>query len=139
MTTGQCACGVLKYSFSSEPVISVLCHCSGCKRASSSDYTNNLIIPVDAFQMTSGTAKIYTSKGGSGKGCSKYFCEECGTMLYIDSEITPGLVILKAGTLDDLSLNETKYKPAAEIFCENKYSWLPNVEGAEQFNGAMGT
>lgn len=60
-------------------------------------------------------------------------------MLYIDSEMAPGLVILKAGTLDDLSLNETKYKPTAEMFCENKYSWLLNVEGAKQFDGAMGT
>ena len=48
------------------------------------------------------------------------------------------MVIVKAGTLDNLSLNETKYKPTVEIFCENKYSWLPDIEGAKKFDGAMG-
>ncbi|KAJ4152147.1 hypothetical protein NW765_017656 [Fusarium oxysporum] len=59
-------------------------------------------------------------------------------MLYVTSEAASEMVIVKAGTLDNLSLNETKYKPPVEIFCENKYSWLPDIEGAKKFDGAMG-
>ncbi|KAJ4176187.1 hypothetical protein NW759_017557 [Fusarium solani] len=138
MTTGGCACGALKYSFDGEPLVSALCHCNGCKRSSSSDYTSNLIVPASTFHSTLGTAKTYTSKGGSGNNRSSHFCPECGTMLYVTSEAASEIVIVKAGTLDNLSLNETKYKPTVEIFCENKYSWLPDIEGAKKFDGAMG-
>jgi hypothetical protein len=156
MATGSCACGVLKYSFNSEPLVCVglelvllyvlsanlhpgpqaLCHCNGCKRSSSSVYTHNLLVPAATFT-TSGIAKTYTDKGESGKNRSFHFCRECGTTLYITSENIPGVVVVKAGTLDDLSLNEINYRPTVEIFCKEKYSWLPDIEGARKFNGAM--
>ncbi|KAJ4248334.1 hypothetical protein NW757_008492 [Fusarium falciforme] len=137
MATGSCACGLLKYSFNSEPLVCVLCHCNGCKRSSSSVYTHNLLVPAATFT-TSGIAKTYTDKGQSGKNRSFYFCQECGTTLYITSENIPRVVVVKAGTLDDLSLNEINYRPTVEIFCKEKYSWLPNIERARKFNGAMG-
>ncbi|KAI8680464.1 CENP-V/GFA domain-containing protein [Fusarium keratoplasticum] len=137
MATGSCACGLLKYSFNSEPLVCALCHCNGCKRSSSSVYTHNLLVPAATFT-TSGIAKIYGDKGQSGKNRSFHFCQECGTTLYIVSENIPGVVVVKAGTLDDLSLNEIKYRPTVEIFCKEKYSWLPDIEGARKFNGAMG-
>lgn len=59
-------------------------------------------------------------------------------LVWVKGEAMPGVLIVKAGTLDDLSLNETKYKPKAEIYCRNKFSWLPDVEGAAKFDGAMG-
>ncbi|RSL81750.1 hypothetical protein CEP51_005614 [Fusarium floridanum] len=118
MTTGSCACGALRYSFNSAPVVSALCHCNGFKKSSSSNYTHNLIVPAVSFT-TSGTAK------------------ECGTPLYITSEGAPGAVIVKAGTLDDPSLNEVNYRPTVEMFCKEKYSWLPDIERARKFHGAM--
>lgn len=156
MVTGSCACGGLTYSFNSDPLVCVgvdlallyirstnpylglqaLCHCNGCKRSSSSVYTHNLLIPAARFT-TSGNSKAYKDKGESGKDRSFHFCPECGTTLYIVSENIPGVIVVKGGTLDDLRLNERKYRPTFEIFCKDKYSWLPDIEGSKKFDGAM--
>lgn len=65
------------------------------------------------------------------------FCLECGTPLYVTSDGAPGVVIVKAGTLDVLSLNETNYRPTVEIFCKEKYSWLPGIEGTKRFDAPI--
>lgn len=60
-------------------------------------------------------------------------------LVWATGEAMGSIVILKAGTLDDLSLLETKYKPKYEIYCRNKFSWLPDVEGAAKFDASMST
>ncbi len=41
--------------------------------------------------------------------------------------------ILRIGTIDDFHLMETKLRPQVELFVKDRVSWLPGVEGAEQY------
>ncbi|KAJ3534005.1 hypothetical protein NM208_g7728 [Fusarium decemcellulare] len=136
-TTGGCSCGNVTWSFEGEHIVSAICHCNRCKRNNGSLCSINLIVPAAGFKETTGKAKSYTSKGPSGNNGSSFFCENCGSPLYIKSDLGPGLVIIKAGSLDDVSLLEGKFKPSAEIFCETKLNFLPAVEGLTSFPGAM--
>lgn len=164
--TGGCACGNLRYSFDGEPVGVVrspsllalqqrfhivnmgadvcfflpsqaTCHCTSCRRSTSSAYSTSLLVPAPAFHLLEGTPKAFTRQGDSGQETSDCFCPNCGALVYVLSKAASGLVIVKAGSLDDLSLNETKFQPRVEIFCKNKYSWLPAIEGAQTFDGAL--
>jgi hypothetical protein len=42
----------------------------------------------------------------------------------------PGMSILRTGTVDDLSLAETKLRPQVEQFIERRVAWSVPIEGA---------
>ncbi|KAL6408107.1 glutathione-dependent formaldehyde-activating protein [Ilyonectria robusta] len=136
---GQCSCGSIRYSFTGEPLNVSLCYCNGCRRSSSSAFTTNILVLESNFVSTAGTPKAFKRKGGSGNEGSEHFCPDCGAQLYVTSNAAPGIVIIKAGTLDDWRLNDTKFKPTVEIFCQYKYNWLPDIGGTTKFEGAMPT
>jgi len=63
---------------------------------------------------------------------TNFFCDTCGTLMYRrNPEDFPGLLIPRIGTLDDLSLMETTFKPRVEQYEKDRASWLKPVEGAE--------
>ncbi|RSL51251.1 hypothetical protein CEP53_008512 [Fusarium sp. AF-6] len=136
-TNGGCSCGNLKYSFDGEPVAIATCHCTACRRSTSSAFSTSLLVPSPAFHPLAGTPSTYNRQGDSGSDVTDHFCPTCGSLIYVISKSAPGLVFLKAGSLDDLSLNDTKFRPRVEIYCKDKYSWLSAVEGAAAFDGAM--
>ncbi|KAH6959587.1 Mss4-like protein, partial [Ilyonectria sp. MPI-CAGE-AT-0026] len=112
-----------------------LCHCRSCKRSTGAGFTTNIILLATAFHHDSGSLTTYTSKGGSGNDVTLHFCPSCGSHLYVTGAAAPGIIILKTGTLDDSSLNNTRFRPMAEMFCDEKYSWLSDVEGAKRLAG----
>ncbi|KAM0245635.1 hypothetical protein ACHAP5_005285 [Fusarium lateritium] len=66
---------------------------------------------------------------------TNYFCKTCGTLMYRRGARFPGLTILRTGTVDDLSLAETKLKPQVEQFIERRAAWSKPIEGAAQAIG----
>lgn len=46
-----------------------------------------------------------------------------------------GMTILRTGTVDDLSLAETKLRPQVEQFIERRVAWSKPIEGAAQTIG----
>jgi hypothetical protein len=68
----------------------------------------------------------------SGKAMRNCFCSTCGTLMYRTSEIYPGYSILRTGTVDDLSLHETRLKPRVELYTKDRVGWLCGVDGIEQ-------
>ncbi|RSL42854.1 hypothetical protein CEP54_015324 [Fusarium duplospermum] len=115
-TNGGCSCGNLKYSFDGEPVAIATCHCTACRRSTSSAFSTSLLVPASAFHPLAGTPSTYTRQGDSGSDVTDHFCPVCGALIYAISKSAPGLVFLKAGSLDDLSLNDTKFRPRVEIY-----------------------
>jgi len=57
----------------------------------------------------------------AGRHVSTHFCGRCGTTLWFEAEVTPGLKALCAGTLDNP--NEWT-RPGRELFCVNKPDFL---------------
>ena len=66
-----------------------------------------------------------------------YFCFTCGTLMYRISSAFPNVPILRIGSVDDLTLHETKLKPRVEQFCKDRVRWFPGAgaEGVEQVDG----
>ncbi|TEA21735.1 hypothetical protein C8034_v004616 [Colletotrichum sidae] len=135
VTTGACSCGDIKYTFKGDALLTGLCHCLNCKRASSNSFAANVIIPGETFEITSGKPTVYASNGGSGKETRLHFCGRCSSQIYAVSDVVPAFVFVKPGTFDDWELAQTKFKPKVEVWCARRLAWQAPVEGAASFDG----
>ena len=118
--TGQCLCGSMQYEISEEPIITAACHCTHCQKATGSAYSLNICVPENGFAIKGETLRSYIDQGDSGLPLQRHFCHQCGSPLYTQADAMPGIIIVKAGTLDDTS----EFKPVANIWCQSKMDWL---------------
>ena len=128
---GGCLCGNVHYSSDAEPVMVAACHCTHCRKQSGTAYSMNIAVPAASVKLSGDALKTYVDAGTSGLKVLRNFCGNCGSPIASDIEAFPGLLFLKAGTLDDPSW----VKPGAEIWCDSKLSWatlgsdLPSMPG----------
>lgn len=121
MTTtfsGGCLCGAVHYQTTATPVLTGNCHCRDCQRASGGPYSPTLFFPAEAVTIT-GEVRYFTSKGDSGHDVSRGFCPLCGSQLCGTVERMPGLVAIRAGTLDDPGA----YQPAIDLYTSRAPHW----------------
>ena len=97
---GGCLCGQARYSGEAEPVFQAVCHCKNCQKQAGTAYSIVIGVPEAAVTLT-GATKTYHDTGDSGGAVDRHFCPDCGSPLYSSSPTAPGLMIIKAGTLDD--------------------------------------
>ncbi|KAK5075791.1 hypothetical protein LTR24_009882 [Lithohypha guttulata] len=123
MPTGSCFCGNIKVEYSGEPAMTVLCHCTDCRKIGGGNYSNNIVVPSQQFKVLSGTPKEISKAADSG-----------GTTLYRYGDTfggIDGMMIVKAGILDDVNvINSTK--PGAELYAPGRVQWVAALEGANQ-------
>lgn len=116
--SGSCLCGSVKYVCSGEVVTAGNCHCFNCKKATGSAYSAVLFVPENSVEIT-GEIKYYESTGITGKSGSRGFCPNCGSQLIGKPAAFPGMLGIRAGTLDDLS----QYTPQMDIFTSRSPDW----------------
>ncbi len=125
--SGKCLCGAVSYTCEDEPVFTGNCHCKDCKKSSGSGYAPALFVPEDSVAIT-GEVKYFESQGGSGNMIARGFCPNCGSQLFGKPSVIPGMLGIRAGSLDDTSA----YKPQSDIFTSSAEAWefmdhdLPN-------------
>jgi len=131
--TGGCLCGAVRYALSAEPVMTAVCHCTHCRRQSGSVFSTNLIIAEAHYHQT-GETRVFNDSGDSGKAVWRHFCATCGSPLISKIEAMPGMIAVKAGTLDDWSgLN-----PGIEVYTDHAAAWVPPAPGAQRFAQGAG-
>lgn len=130
---GGCLCGAIRYTIHTAPApaVAVVCHCTHCQRQSGSVLSFNLILAEPQFEQR-GTTKVYTDSGDSGMPVYRHFCGDCGSPITSRPAAKPGMVIVKAGTLDDGS----GLAPKIEVYCRHSAKWLPRMPDAARFDTA---
>ena len=118
--TGRCLCGDVYYVFTGAPLRSTVCHCTTCRRRTGSLFSAHLWFEP-AQVAFNGDLSSYDFITDGGRNVSTHFCGKCGTTLWFEAEVTPGLKALCAGTLDNP--NEWT-RPRRELFCVNKPDFL---------------
>lgn len=116
--SGKCLCGAVSYTCVVEPVLAGNCHCKDCKKASGSGCAPTLFFPENSVSI-SGEVKYFESVGGSGKMLARGFCPNCGSQLFGKPGAMPGMLGIRAGSLDDTS----NYKPQSDIFSSRAEAW----------------
>lgn len=129
--TGRCYCGALKYSVGGDPIMKGNCHCRECQYISGGQPNAYLVMPDSDFKYTSGTPATFT-RSDLDKPRTREFCQNCGTHILTRSEFRPGAIVLKVGTLDDMSVFD---KPDMAIFLKDKQSFHLLHDGVPTHDG----
>ncbi|MAT03623.1 MAG: aldehyde-activating protein [Acidimicrobiaceae bacterium] len=128
--TGRCLCGEVTYEIEGDVMAVAVCHCDHCQRQSGGAFSTNLVIQPDQFRV-SGDLSVYEDRGRTGDAVYvlRKFCGTCGSPIV--SELTgPGILAVKAGTLDDRS----GVQPVVQVWHEERQPWvvMPEMATVEQ-------
>ncbi len=126
-TTGGCLCGRVRYSFGGSPLLTAICHCRNCQRQSGSAFGIVAAVPGDDFVLD-GETRTFDDSSDSGRTVARVFCPACGSPILSTIAPMPGIMLIKAGTLDDPS----GLQPAIEVYCDRALPFLPALAGTER-------
>ena len=118
LSKGSCLCGAVRYELTAEPAMAGFCHCLNCQKLSGSGHAFHTMAPRDAFSI-SGPLKGYSWTADSGNTVTTYFCTVCGSPIYGESAGFPGMITLRAASLDDPSTA----KPQMSVFAKRVQPW----------------
>ena len=76
-------------------------------------------VPTDALTVI-GEPRTYVDQGDSGEKVRRQFCGTCGSALFSLPDALPGVVFIKAGTLDDT----TDFVPTVQYYLKSKQPWV---------------
>ena len=128
--TGGCLCGDVRYESSAEPQMVVVCHCTTCQKNTGSPFSLNVAVPDNEIKMAGDSLRTYEERSDAASPpFYRLFCSRCGSPIAGRGAAYPGLVFLKAGTLDDPSW----VRPTVHIWCAEKQPWVAIEEGVAQF------
>jgi len=107
---GGCLCGAVRYEWRGAGTSASYCHCPDCKKATGGPYTVGVGVEAAGLTLRSGKTKAYTKIADSGNPITREFCPECGSPLFTRAEVCPGMVWIKAGSLDEPQLVQPTYQ-----------------------------
>jgi hypothetical protein len=117
--TGRCQCGACTYEVEGPRPPVYACHCLECQRQSASAFGLSMPVARERLKL-SGEFGCYTRPTDSGSRTHCYFCRNCGSRVYHQSERSADFVTLKGGTLEDPSVLD----PVAHIWVSRKQPWV---------------
>jgi len=135
--TGGCRCGAVRFSLPTAPIATRLCWCRDCQYFSAGNASANAIFRTEGMTLT-GAPAAYESPADSGNLLRRRFCGACGTPLFSEAVVRPGMMVVRLGTLDDAA----GLRPESIIWAKSAPVWacfdpaLPRAEGQGPAPGA---
>lgn len=127
MHPGGCACGGVRYEIDGKLAPIQLCHCSVCRRSQGSAFAANIPVPAADFRLTSGAELLREFESSPGK--RRTFCGACGSPLHSRTEALPGVLRIRAGSLD----GPVAARPAFHAFAGSKADWWEITDALPQY------
>lgn len=127
--TGGCNCGAIRYKISTPPLAVAACHCTQCRRQSGAAYSVNLIVRSKVMTIDGETSSWTDNDTESGSPLAREYCGRCGSPIRSVPASAPGIVAVKAGTLDDPS----SFPPAMHLWTSSKLPWVTIPKGLATF------
>jgi hypothetical protein len=121
MQTGRCLCGAVTFELTGDLIATAVCHCDHCQRQSGGAFSVNLI--AHESQLTiEGELNTYEETGENDDNVyvRRRFCPSCGSPIVSELSLTPGIIAVKAGVLDDKST----VNPTVEVWCVDRQPWV---------------
>ena len=79
---GGCQCGAIRYKLSQGPLALYVCHCTECRKQSSSAFGVSFIVPQTALHVMQGEPTFWSRPTDTGNTLDCAFCPECGSRLW---------------------------------------------------------
>lgn len=120
MLKGACLCRAITYEIDEEVTELVFCHCSFCRKATSSAFSVNARVSRESVRLQ-GQEQLTTYQSTPGK--HRYYCRNCHSQLFHIQEETSDILTLKMGTVEhsDQDLNQVTKR---HIFQDSNFVWL---------------
>jgi hypothetical protein len=128
---GGCQCGAIRYQLLARPLGVYRCHCKDCQRFSSGAYAMSMPLRRADLRPTQGETVTYRRRADSGREQLMHACAACGTKLWNEPLSSPGLLVLKPGTLDDAAWAV----PVGNIWVASKLPWIDVADDEPAFPG----
>jgi hypothetical protein len=116
---GGCACGVVRYRLTSEPMFVHCCHCLNCQRQTGSAFVINLLIEADRVELLSREPEPLDVPRDDGSTQRIHRCPDCQVAVYSEYG-RPEVRFVRGGTLDEPS----SVAPDVHIFTRSKLPWV---------------
>lgn len=126
--TGGCLCGAVTYASEGEPMVVGHCYCRDCRRASGTAHCTHIMVSESGFSHA-GEVRFYARPADSGNMVRRGFCQGCGSPLWSVNDATPGLVYLRASSLDD----PDQVTPQVSVYASRTPSWDQPPAGMPAF------
>ncbi len=121
---GGCRCGAVRYSLAlNELPRTYACHCRDCQTWSGSAFSQQTFLPEASLSAT-GPVAVYVLTNPSGAISTQRMCAVCHTRVYNSNSARPGMVVVRAGTLD----RSDELDVVAHIWVARKQPWLKLTE-----------
>jgi hypothetical protein len=127
---GRCLCGAVSYQSSGPAVFMGNCYCADCRRESGTGHITAVAVPDSSLELA-GETRDFTKPSDSGQSIRNTFCPVCGTTLCTHPSGLAGLALIRAGTLDDVSVVD----PQINMYVARAPTWDKPAEGIMGFSG----
>ncbi len=132
--TGGCQCGAVRYTLDDAPEAVFVCHCTDCRKQTSSAFALVAVIPEDQFHLDQGEVRTFEGVAASGRAKRQAFCPSCGSRIWHRIEWRPGKLSIRAGTLDNPGVLE----PSAHLWTSQKLPWVVVPDGVTTYDTQPG-
>jgi len=112
---GGCLCGALRYRISTAPTVVDLCHCGQCRKASGAPFLGWLGVAAAGFAWIEGEPARFESSPDTWR----YFCGRCGSPLAMAGGVSPDLIGVTVGGLDE----PAQFTPTDEGWVSQRLPW----------------
>src|SRR5207253_8945022 len=126
---GGCACGEVRYRFTSEPLFTHCCHCLNCQRQTGSAFVINLLIEADRMELLAGEPQPVDVPRDDGTPQRIFRCPACQVAVFSEYG-GPAVRFVRGGTLDDPST----VAPDVHIYTRSKVPWVTLPESVPAFD-----
>ncbi|HIV73075.1 MAG TPA: GFA family protein [Candidatus Aquabacterium excrementipullorum] len=119
LLTGGCLCGQVRYTAQAGRATAMVCHCRDCQKQSGSAFSVLFALPEVDLALE-GQLRTYATTADSGRTVHRRFCPGCGSPVLTELPERAGLVVVKAGTLDDPAW----LRPRMHLWCGSAQPWV---------------
>jgi hypothetical protein len=127
--TGGCRCGAIRYEVALDALpLSYACHCRDCQTWSGSAFALHAMFPEEMLRLDE-TAHRFRIEGAERMPSEHLGCARCSTRLANRNDAVPGMIILRAGTLD----RSPEIVPAVHIWTGSAQPWVALPDGVPAF------
>jgi len=126
---GSCQCGGIRYAVPKDALVVYVCHCTECRKQSSSAFGISFTVARGALRLLQGTPHYWSRQTASGHTLECAFCPVCGSRLWHQSTGHPDTLNIKGGSLD----SPVDLGHAVHIWISSKLPGVIVPSGARSF------
>src|SRR5580698_7560159 len=142
---GGCRCGRIRYAIRLDRLPNVYaCHCRDCQTWTGSAFSLQFPLPEDQLEVFGGPALFELTSADGARVSRQRACPTCFTRIYNTNSARPGMVGVRAGTLDrsdELTIVAhiwTKRKMAGIVIPDGMPAWDEGAPPADFAAAVLG-